>query len=372
MKGRRKAAGPKRDVFKQRLAKLRRRLAQTGLDENDPFLVSARANIQYLCGFTGSYGFLTVSAYQATLYTDGRYTTQARAQACGVDICAPSQRPLERLLDDLKKRKAGRIGFEENRLSYALYQALRRALRRARFEPLNGVIEQFRLVKSADEIKKIRRAARLNSKAFDNVCSRARVEWTESRFAAELDLEVRLLGADGPAFETIVASGAHSALPHAHPRPVRLAPNSLIVVDHGAILDGYNSDMTRALCFGRIGETEQRMVRGVSEAQQAAVAAVRSGVQAGTIDRAARKVLEKFDLADAFPHATGHGVGLEIHEQPRIGVGEKTRLTTGMVITIEPGAYLDGIGGVRIEDLAVVTKSGCEILSRTPRQLRVL
>lgn len=368
----RKAAGPKRDAFQQRLAKLRRRLAQAGLDENDPFLVSARPNIQYLCGFTGSYGFLTVSAGQATLYTDGRYTTQARAQTRGVEVCPPSQRPLEQLLDDLKKQKAGRVGFEENRLPYALYLTLRRALRRTRLEPLNGVIEQFRLVKTAGEIKKIRRAARLNSKAFDNVCLRARAEWTEARFAAELDLEVRVLGADGPAFETIVAGGAHSALPHARARPVRFVPNSLIVADHGAILDGYNSDMTRALCFGRIGETERRMVRGVSEAQQAAVAAVRPGVQAATVDRAARKVLEKFDLADAFPHATGHGVGLEIHEQPRIGAGEKTRLTAGMVITIEPGVYVEGIGGVRIEDLAVVTKSGCEILSRTPRQLRVL
>ena len=372
MKTPRNAADREPDAFEQRRAKLRRRLVQAGLDENDLFLVSARSNIEYLCGFTGSYGFLAVSAERTTLYTDGRYTTQAHAQTRGVDICAPSQRPLEQLLDDLKAGKARRVGFEENRLSYALYQTLRQTLRQTRLEPLNGVIEQFRLVKTNDEIRKIRRAARLSSKAFDNVCSRARVEWTEARFAAELDLEVRVLGGDGPAFETIVAGGAHSALPHARARPVRLVPNSLVVVDHGAILDGYNSDMTRALCFGRIGESEQRIVRAVSEAQQAAVAEVRPGVQAGTVDRAARKVLEKFDLGDAFPHATGHGVGLEIHEQPRIGPGEKTRLAAGMVITIEPGAYLEGIGGVRIEDLLVVTKSGCEILSRTPRRLRVL
>lgn len=367
-----RAANHDGDPFKKRFAKLRRRLATAGLDPHDPFLVSARSNIQYLCGFTGSYGFLTVTAGGATLYTDGRYTTQARSQARGVELCEPGQRPLEQLLSDLKVSKPRRLGFEGNRLSYALYQTLRHTLRRSRLEPLNGVIEQLRLLKTVDEIKKIRRVARLNSKAFDNVCSRAHPEWTEARFAAEFDLEFRVLGADGPAFETIVAGGPHSALPHARARPVRLPLNSLIVADHGAILDGYNSDMTRVLCFGHIGSREQGIFRAVREAQQAAVSTVRPGIQAGTVDRAARNVLRKFDLADAFPHATGHGVGLEIHEQPRLGAGDKTRLKAGMVITIEPGAYVEGLGGVRIEDLAVVTKSGCEILSRTPRQLRIL
>lgn len=278
-----KAAGRERDAFTKRFARLRRRLAQGGLEDGDPFLVSARSNIQYLCGFTGSYGFLIVTAGQATLYTDGRYTTQARAEARGVDLCEPGQRPLEQLLSDLKTSKPRRVGFEENRLSYALYQTLRHSLRRTRLEPLDGVIERLRLVKTAHEIKKIRRVARLNSKAFENVCSRARPEWTEARFAAELDLEFRVLGADGSAFETIVAGGPHSALPHARARAVRLAPNSLIVVDHGAILDGYNSDMTRVVCFGRIGAREHRIFRAVREAQQAALSTVRSGVQASTL-----------------------------------------------------------------------------------------
>ena len=372
MSGARKAGGADTLTFIGRIAKLRRRLTKAGLDGADCFLVSARSNIQYLCGFTGSYGFLIVSAERATLYTDGRYTVQAAAEAHGVEVCPLTQRPLDQLIADLKRDKARRLTFEENRLSYALYQSLRRSLRRTKLEPLDGVVEQLRLVKTPDEISKIRRAARLNSKAFENVCSRARPEWTEARLAAELDFEFRALGGDGQAFETIVASGPHSALPHARARARRLVPNALIVADHGVILDGYNSDMTRALCFGRVGSTEQRIFQSVRAAQQAAVEAVRSGVQAKTVDKAARKILEQCDLADAFPHATGHGVGLEIHEQPRIGAGEKTRLTTGMVITVEPGAYVEGVGGVRIEDLVVVTKSGCEILSRTSRQLLVL
>ena len=166
-----------------------------------------------------------------------------------MELCEPGKRPLEQLLSDLKASKPRQVGFEENRLSYALHQTLRHALRRSRLEPLNGVVEQLRLIKTAEEIKKIRRVARLNSKAFDRVCSRARPEWTEARFAAELDLEFRVLGADGSAFETIVAGGPHSALPHARARAVRLPLNSLIVVDHGAILDGYNSDMTPSFMF---------------------------------------------------------------------------------------------------------------------------
>lgn len=359
-------------TFKQRLRKLRLDLAKAGLDGNDCFLVSAGPNIQYLCGFAGSYGFLIISADCAMLYTDGRYTTQARAQAQGVEVCESTQRPLDLLFSDLKKEQVRRLGVEENRISHALYRTLRRKLRRTRVEPIDGLVEKLRLVKTPDEIAKIRLAARLNSRAFDNVCSRARAEWTEARFAAELDFEFRSLGADGPAFETIVASGPHSALPHARARPERIVPNSLVVLDHGAILDGYNSDMTRTVCFGRVGSEKRRIFRAVREAQKAAVDQVRSGVKAATVDQAARKVLADFGYGDVFPHATGHGVGLEIHEQPRVGAGEQTRLASGMVITIEPGAYVEDVGGVRIEDLLLVTKTGCELLSRTPRQLRTL
>lgn len=359
-------------TFKQRLRKLRLGLAKAGLDGDDCFLVSAGPNIQYLCGFAGSYGFLIISADRAMLYTDGRYTTQAREQAQGVEVCKSTQHPLDLLFNDLKEQQVRRLAVEENHISHALYRTLRRKLRRTRVEPIDGLVEKLRLVKTPEEIAKIRLAARLNSRAFDNVCSRARAEWTEARFAAELDFEFRSLGADGPAFETIVASGPHSALPHARARPERIVPNSLVVLDHGAILDGYNSDMTRTICFGRIGSEKRRIFRAVREAQKAAVDQVRSGVKAATVDQAARKVLADFGYGDVFPHATGHGVGLEIHEQPRVGAGEQTRLASGMVITIEPGAYVEDVGGVRIEDLLLVTTTGCELLSRTPRQLRTL
>ena len=199
------------------------------------------------------------------------------------------------------------------------------------------------------------------------------MEWTEARLAAELDFEFRILGGRGSGVRTIVASGPHSALPHARARSERIVPNSLVVLDHGAILDGYNSDMTRTICFGRVGSEKRRIFRAVREAQKAAVDQVRSGVKAATVDQAARKVLADFGYGDVFPHATGHGVGLEIHEQPRVGGRRKDAAgirhgnhdRTGCI-------YVEGVGGVRIEDLLLVTKTGCELLSRTPRQLRTL
>jgi Xaa-Pro aminopeptidase len=180
------------------------------------------------------------------------------------------------------------------------------------------------------------------------------------------------MGASKPAFDTIVASGARSALPHASPQPIALERNSPIVVDQGAILDDYVSDMTRLVCLGRLSSRQRLLFRAVREAQQAAIDAVKAGVKAHSVDRKARQVLKKFKLDQAFSHSTGHGIGLEIHEQPRIGLQESVRLANGMVITIEPGAYVEGVGGVRIEDVVVVTSTGCEVLTRTPRHVRVL
>jgi Xaa-Pro aminopeptidase len=189
--------------------------------------------------------------------------------------------------------------------------------------------------------------------------------------AAEIDYRLALLGADKNAFDTIVAGGPRSALPHAAPGPHRLPLNSLIVIDQGAILDGYTSDMTRTICLGHVSPRELEMFRAVGEAQQAAIAAVKPGAKAASIDRKARQVLRKFKLENAFLHSTGHGLGIEIHERPRLGPGEDARLAAGMVVTIEPGVYLPGVGGVRIEDVVVVTRSGCEVLTQAPKQLQI-
>ena len=218
----------------------------------------------------------------------------------------------------------------------------------------------------------IRRSVETNSTAFEQAVKHARAGMREADLAAELEYRMRRAGAEKPAFDTIVATGARSALPHAQPTSARLASGDLVVVDMGAMQQGYASDMTRMLFLGSPGAKVKRMYRAVLEAQQAALDAVRPGVTAMHVDRAARRVLKTEGLEHAFIHSTGHGLGLEIHEPPRLGKKEKLRLEPGMAITIEPGVYLEGFGGIRIEDTVVVTPSGCEILTPTSKELRVL
>jgi Xaa-Pro aminopeptidase len=225
------------------------------------------------------------------------------------------------------------------------------------------------MVKSAAEIELIRKSVVTNSRAFEAALKRVKPDWTENRLAAQIDFEMRRLGAEGNAFESIVAAGPRSALPHARPTGERLGSNRLLLVDIGAMQEGYSSDMTRVVHLGAPGMKAKRLYKAVLEAQLAAIAAVREGVFAASVDRAARLLLKKQGFDRFFVHSTGHGLGLEIHEAPRIGAREKTRLRAGMVITIEPGAYLNDFGGVRIEDTVAVTAGGCEILTPTTKEL---
>jgi Xaa-Pro aminopeptidase len=336
------------------------------------FLVSGLPNIRYLTGFSGSNGYLLVAPDIVTLFTDGRYEIQARQQTQGIEILVSTSNLAELVVGVLRRRRLKRLAFERNRMSFQTYEFLRRKLRGRRLVALDGLVERQRMVKSPREVERIRRAVVLNSQAFDLACGEVRSDWTETRFAAEIEYQMRLLGASKPAFDTIVAGGARSALPHASPQTVVLARNAPIVVDQGAILDDYVSDMTRLACLGRLSNQQRLLFQAVREAQQAAIDSVKAGVKAHSVDRKARQVLKRFKLDQAFSHSTGHGIGLEIHEQPRIGPRENVRLASGMVITIEPGAYVEGLGGVRIEDVVVVTSTGCEVLTRTPREVRVL
>ncbi len=358
-----------KDAPSYRLEKLRRYLSRK---DDLAFLVFGLPNIQYLTGFTGSSGFLLVTTDNNTLFTDGRYDIQARGQTEGVEVLVATRNVLGFVVEEIRRRRIRRIGFERNRTSYQNYEYLRRELRGRQFYALDGVVEQQRAVKGPQELERIRASVDLNSRAFDLACSNARSDWTEIRFAAEIEYQMKLLGATKAAFDTIVAGGARSALPHATPQPITLKRNAPIVVDQGAILDDYVSDMTRLVCLGRLNDRQRLLYRAVCEAQAAAIDAVKAGVKAHSVDRKARQVLKQHQLEKAFSHSTGHGLGLEIHEPPRIGPKEDVRLVSGMVITIEPGAYLEGVGGVRIEDVVVVTATGCEVLTKTPREVRYL
>jgi Xaa-Pro aminopeptidase len=243
---------------------------------------------------------------------------------------------------------------------------------KASLEPAAGWIEELRMIKSESEMELIRRSVATNSRAFDETLGKVRAGIKEQDLAAELEYRMRRLGAEKPAFETIVAAGARSALPHAQPTEARLEPGGLVVVDMGALQNGYSSDMTRMLFVGSPSAKVKRTYRAVLEAQLAAIDAVRAGVSTVHVDRQARKVLKAAGLERAFVHSTGHGLGLEIHEPPRIGKRDKSRLETGMAITIEPGVYLEGFGGIRIEDTVLVTPTGCEILTPTSKELRTV
>jgi Xaa-Pro aminopeptidase len=338
----------------------------------DALLVSFSANLRYLTGFSGSNGSLLVTAGQAILFTDPRYRIQAAQEVtCPVKI---AKGPL--VLDiaaAIAKMRLRHIGYEPPRMTCDWFDSLNARLpMKASLQPVLGWIEKLRTIKSEPERELIRRSVETNSRAFEETVARVRAGMKEQDLAAELEYRMRRLGAEKPAFDTIVAAGVRSALPHAQPTQARLQPGGLVVVDMGAIQDGYCSDMTRMLFLGAPPAKVKRTYRAVLEAQLAAIDAVRAGVTTAHVDRQARRVLKTYGLERAFVHSTGHGLGLEIHEPPRIGKRDKGRLETGMAVTIEPGVYLEGFGGIRIEDTVLVTASGCEILTPTNKELRVV
>ncbi|MCS7314034.1 MAG: Xaa-Pro peptidase family protein [Bryobacterales bacterium] len=340
----------------------------------DALVVTAPPNIRYLCGFTGSHGLLVVpAAGEPVLYTDPRYEIQAGEEArCTVKVTKKSL--IEAAARDMSRRRSWRrIGFEAGSMRYADYAALRHALPSARsLEPQTDLVEKLRLVKSPAEVETIRRSMAIAAEAYRRVVGSLRPPVRETEVAAELDHQMRQLGAEKPAFETIVLFGERAALPHGKPGPRALSMGDLVLVDLGAVLDGYTSDMTRMAVAGKPTERLRRLYQLVLEAQRAALEQLRPGVAASAVDRAARRSLERHGLADCFVHSTGHGVGLEIHEAPRLGKREKVRLKAGMVVTIEPGIYVEGWGGLRVEDTVVVTSNGYDILTPLGKELTVL
>ena len=353
----------------------RRRAVAAGLTERklDAFLVAFSPNLRYLTGFTGSNGNLLVTRGESILFTDPRYTIQAQSESGDCRIAIAKGRLVAAVATAIARLGLKRIGYEPARMTCDLYESLKSSLpMRASLHPVAGWIEELRMVKSPSEVERIRRSVQTNSQAFDLAVARLRPGARERDFAADLEYRMRRLGAEKPAFETIVAGGVRSALPHAQPTAAPLRAGDLVMVDMGAFVEGYASDMTRMLFLGRPDAKVKRTYKAVLEAQLAAIDAVRAGVMAARVDRAARATLKGRGLDRAFIHATGHGLGLEIHEPPRIGNREKTRLRAGMTITIEPGVYLEGWGGIRIEDTVLVTGNGCEILTTTSKELAIL
>jgi Xaa-Pro aminopeptidase len=355
-----------------RIGQLRRKITKAGLSG---LLVTHLPDLRDLSGFTGSSAALAVTRRAARLFTDGRYKAQAAEEVMGAKVEIVSGSPAVAAVEWLAAQPgAETAGFDPAwtsvadlaRLKAALPARLRRNFLSALPAPL---IEPLRLVKDKEELALMSQAALIGCRLFEHMLGFIRPGLREVEVAAELEHQARLEGAEGMSFETIVASGVRSALPHGRATSSPLPRKGFLTLDFGIILGGYCSDMTRTVCLGKPGTKERAAYEAVLAAQEAGVEAVRAGASCGDVDEAARGVLRKAGLAEAFSHSTGHGVGLEIHEPPRIGAGQKTRLRAGMVVTIEPGVYLSGEFGIRIEDMVAVTPGGGQVLTPAPKAL---
>ncbi len=357
-----------------RLSRLRSALGENDLDS---LLVTHLPNIHYLCGFTGSSAALLVDNRGAILFTDGRYSAQAKEEVTGARIVIASKSPLVAaagwLATNNERRRSTTVGIEPESITAGMRDRLVGMLKgKARLRSAPPLVERARMVKDAAEILRIRRAVELGAGLFRIACKKIRPGVTEVEVAAAMEYEARRAGAESMSFPTILASGARSAIVHGQASGARIPRRGFVVCDFGVILAGYCSDRTRTVHVGRSSREARRLYEAVLEAQQAAIAAVRPGATAAEVDGAARRALRKRKLAQYFTHSTGHGLGLEIHEAPRLAEGQTQQLEPGMVITIEPGAYLPGKWGVRIEDVVVVTPSGCEVLKPTDKELVII
>jgi Xaa-Pro aminopeptidase len=353
--------------FTKRRRSVQRELGRRGLD---CLLVTHPANCYYLTGFTGESGVLIVAAGATTLITDGRFTTQAKEESPQVHVELQKGALFASLGEWLKKRSVRRIGYDPEQWTIAQWKALRTACgARSRWMEAPGVVEGLRMKKDAAELVVMRKAAILAGDVLEGALELLKPGVRESEVAAEIEYQMKRNGASGPSFETIVAFGERAALPHARPTSKRLRKNALVVLDLGVILGRYCSDITRTVHVGRASQRTRTWYRAVQDANRAATEAVNVGVTCGEVDAAAREVLRRSGLETYFVHSTGHGLGLEVHEAPRVARGQSIRLQAGNVITIEPGVYIEGVGGIRIEDDVVVGVQGREVLTRITRDL---
>ncbi len=354
-----------------RVPRLRQSVEKAGCDA---LVVTNLTNVRYLTGFTGSAGVLLVRADRALLVTDGRYETQAAEQLSGAGVEADVEvGNLPRQDEILRAAGSGcrRVGLEARHVSWGRQRALAAdVFPAAEVVATEDLVEALRTVKDAGELDRMAAAARIADEALGEVRWRLVDAPTEREFAIELDFAMRRAGAADVSFETIVATGPNGAKPHARPSDRRIVPGELLVLDFGAVVEGYHSDMTRTLCVGSPATaTRTRMVEVVAAAQAAGVAAVKAGVAARDVDATCREIIAGAGWGAAFVHGTGHGVGLDIHEQPMLSATATGTLPAGSVVTVEPGVYLRGEGGVRIEDSVVVTADGCRPLTNSPKDL---
>ena len=349
----------------ERLKKLRQKLAEKG---TDAILISQPENRHYLSGFNGSYGFLLITSQKAILATDFRYIEQAKGQAPDYEIFRITNDVANWFPGLIAEQSPKRLGFEAEHLSFAQYHRLADILEELGDEvgliPFGGVVESLRTIKEPEEIELITRAVEISDSAFNCIEDRIHPGMTELGVAWEIEKFMREQGSQTAPFEIIVASGPNSALPHARPSSRSINAGEPVVIDIGARVEGYVSDLTRTVCPGSPDDTFKKVYDVVLKAQSAAIAQIEQGITGTQADSLARRVIEQAGYGEAFGHGLGHGIGLAPHESPRLGPNSNDKLISGMVFTIEPGIYLPGWGGVRIEDTAVLENGKVRVISQ--------
>lgn len=355
--------------MKKRIDRLRERLKEQDLEA---LLVTHPMNRRYLTGFTGTAGMVLVTEKEAKLLVDFRYVEQAQKQAPHLDVVRVGGEPFRTVAGLCREWNVSRLAFEQDHLVYARAEKLKSILDGVEVVPVSNMVEKLRETKDADELETLRRAARIVDEVFAEILKEIRPGLRERDIAFRLEFLMREKGADSSSFDIIVASGPRSALPHGVASDRVLEKGDLVTLDFGALYEGYCSDITRTIVLGKPNERQREIYDIVLHAQQAALEAVRPGVTGRDVDKVARDIITDRGYGEQFGHSTGHGIGLEIHEAPTLSVNGETVLQSGMVVTVEPGIYLPGFGGVRIEDDVVVTEQGKEVLTHSPKNLIVI
>jgi Xaa-Pro aminopeptidase len=351
-----------------RINRLRRLIRKS---DCSALVVTNFTNVTYLTGFTGDDSYLLVTPDDCILLTDSRYTTQLEEECPDLDLVvrATGQSLLDALVNLIRRTKPSALGVESRSMSIEQYHGIVKHLPRLPLVTTDGLVEQLRMIKDREEVEAIRRAVECAERAFGVIRASLRADRTEKEITDDIEHQVRLFGGDSTSFPPIVAAGARAALPHARPTGRRVGDEDFVLIDWGARHGLYMSDLTRVLVTGRISPKLERVYEVVLKAQGRAIGAIKPGVSLEDVDAAARTVIVNAGYGKYFGHGLGHGIGLEIHEAPRLARGQRRKLAAGMVVTVEPGIYLPGWGGVRIEDDVLVTRTGHQVLSSLPKQL---
>lgn len=353
----------------ERIARLRRLMQEQGLEA---VLITSAVNRLYMTGFTGSSGYVLITNDRAILLTDFRYATQAPQQAVGYEVIEHAPSAMESVRDLLKQIGLSRLGFEQNDLSYGAYRAAAEVLAGIELMPTDQLVETLRLIKDENELAVMQEAADLADRTFLHLLDVLKPGLTEEEVALEIEIFVRKNGAAGTSFETIVASGERSALPHGKASSRVLGTNEFVKLDFGAHYKRYCSDITRTVVLGKPSDKHREIYNIVLEAQVTALETIKPGMTGREADAVARDIIKRYGYGDHFGHGLGHGLGLEVHEAPRLSLQGDVVLQPGMVVTVEPGIYLPGFGGVRIEDDIVITETGNRRLTQSTKDLIVL